>query len=165
MLPDTGVEPLIDLAMIAQFVSEVGDSGPPNVLDAGCGAGRMISYLHSLNGGLSVTGLDLSQEMLKQARAAHPEAKLAEGELAALPFADREFDGVLAWYPIIHTPPHELYRIFAQFHRVLRPGGVALLAYQAPASGPRPKHMGTTWSCTRTCTTAHTSRQRSKPPT
>jgi SAM-dependent methyltransferase len=131
LLPDATVEPPIDLAMIAQFVGEVGGGASPKVLDAGCGTGRMIAHLGSLDAALTVTGFDLSPEMLKQARTAHPETQLVEGELTALPFADGEFDGVLAWYSIIHTPPHGLHGILTEFHRVLRPGGVALLAYQA----------------------------------
>lgn len=129
LLPDTAVEPAIDLAMIAHFAAELGEGA--RVLDAGCGTGRMIAHLHSLGSGLSVTGLDLSPQMLEQARAAHPEARLVEGELAAMPFAEGEFDGVLAWYSIIHTPPHELHRVLGECRRVLRPGGVALLGYQA----------------------------------
>ena len=52
-------------------------------------------------------------------------------DLAALPFGGERFDGVLAWYSIIHSPPQELAPIFGEFRRVLRPGGVALIAYQA----------------------------------
>ncbi|WP_205328213.1 class I SAM-dependent methyltransferase [Glycomyces sp. YM15] len=129
LLPDTAVESAVDLAMVAQFVDELGEGA--EVLDAGCGTGRMIAHLHSLSSALSVTGLDVSPQMLREARVAHPQSRLVEGALEALPFADVEFGGVLAWYSIIHTPPHELHRVLGEFHRVLRPGGVALLAYQA----------------------------------
>ena len=36
----------------------------------------------------------------------------------------------MAWYSIIHTPPDELPVVFAEFRRVLAPGGYLLLAFQ-----------------------------------
>ena len=36
-----------------------------------------------------------------------------------------------AWYSIIHTPPEHLGAVFAEFHRVLRPGAELILAFQA----------------------------------
>lgn len=128
LLPDTRYEADLDLAMIGHFVQQLG--GPAEVLDAGCGTGRMIGHLHSLGGDLTVTGVDLSPAMLDRARAAHPDTVLLEGELARLPVDDAQFDGVLAWYSIIHTPPHDLDAAFSEFFRVLRPGGLVLLGYQ-----------------------------------
>jgi SAM-dependent methyltransferase len=37
----------------------------------------------------------------------------------------------VAWYSIIHVPPERLSEVFAEFHRVLAPGGHLLLAFQA----------------------------------
>ena len=45
--------------------------------------------------------------------------------------ADESCAGVLAWYSIIHAPMEVLPQIFAEMHRVLRPGGFALLAFQS----------------------------------
>jgi hypothetical protein len=36
----------------------------------------------------------------------------------------------VAWYSIIHTPPERQAGIFAEFARVVRPGGWLLLAFQ-----------------------------------
>lgn len=38
---------------------------------------------------------------------------------------------MLAWYSTIHTPPHRLGAVYAEFRRVLRPGGLLLLGFQA----------------------------------
>ncbi len=43
-----------------------------------------------------------------------------------------------AWYSVIHIPDDHLPAVFAEFHRVLVPGGVALLAFQV---GDRPRHL------------------------
>jgi ubiquinone/menaquinone biosynthesis C-methylase UbiE len=131
LLPDTSYEAPLDLAMVQHFVDQVTDGRPARILDAGCGTGRMITCLSTLRPSLTFTGLDLSSAMLDRARVAHPTAVFVEGDLAALPFDDEHFDAVLAWYSIIHTPPHQLGSIFDGFYRVLRPGGSLLLAYQA----------------------------------
>ena len=131
VLPDTSFEAELDLAMIRHFIAELGDAAPARILDAGCGAGRMITHLRSMNGSHDVSGVDLSSAMVRLARSAHPDLVITEGDLAALPFDDEQFDGVLAWYSIIHMPPQELASVFGEFRRVLRPGGSLLLAYQA----------------------------------
>ena len=134
-LPDTSYEAPIDLAMIGMLLDLIGDS-PARVLDAGCGTGRMVPHLHGRNPSLAITGVDLSTGMLEQARAAHPGATYLEGELRNLPVADGATDALLAWYSIIHTRHDDLTAVFAEFHRVLRPDGALLVAFQT-GSGER----------------------------
>jgi hypothetical protein len=50
--------------------------------------------------------------------------------MAALDLADGSLAGAVAWYSIIHTPPERHHVLFAEFHRVLRPGGHLLLGFQ-----------------------------------
>lgn len=74
--------------------------------------------------------------MIAQARKGHPGASFTVAQLAGLPYPENSFDGILAWYSIIHTAPEELGAVFGQFHRVLRPGGSLLLGFQT-GSGAR----------------------------
>ena len=53
------------------------------------------------------------------------------GDLLSLPAADGEFGAVIAFYSIIHLGPGQLPGALAEMHRVLRPGGLALLAFHA----------------------------------
>jgi ubiquinone/menaquinone biosynthesis C-methylase UbiE len=128
-LPDTSFEAAIDLAMIDHFLAQIPEAG--SVLDAGCGAGRMLCHLHDHASSLRLSGADLSPRMVAEAKRVAPFAELAEANLATLPFGDEEFDGVLGWYSIIHTPPHALSDIFVELRRVMRPGAVLLLGYQS----------------------------------
>jgi SAM-dependent methyltransferase len=89
----------------------------------------VTAHLHSL--GLTAFGIDLSAEMITLARQAHPGLRFEQGSMAALDLADGALGGVLARYSIIHTPPERLPAAFAEFHRVLAPGGHLLLAFQA----------------------------------
>ena len=47
-----------------------------------------------------------------------------------LDVADASVGGVCAWYAIVHTPDAHLARVFGEFHRVLVPGGLVLMAFQ-----------------------------------
>jgi SAM-dependent methyltransferase len=50
--------------------------------------------------------------------------------MLALDLPDGAVDGVLAWYSTIHVPNERLPDAFAEFCRVLAPGGYALLGFQ-----------------------------------
>ena len=63
------------------------------------------------------------------------EVETAACDAAALPFADAEFDLVLGHAVLHHLP--ELDRAFAEFPRVLRPGGVLLFAGEPSRYGDR----------------------------
>lgn len=128
-----GPEEECDLAMIRNFAASLPKGA--DVLDAGCGAGRMITYLDALaqqsHRPLAIQGCDLSGSMVALAKAAHPHRRILTGDLAALPYEPHSFHGLLAWYSIIHMAPEELPGIFTEFSRVLRPGGRLLLGFQA----------------------------------
>ncbi|MDX3004003.1 class I SAM-dependent methyltransferase [Kribbella solani] len=102
------------------------------VLDAGCGPGRVTAQLHAR--GLTAIGIDLSPGMIEVARAAHPEVDFRVGSMTALDLPDASVGGVIAWWSIIHLPRDVVPQAFAEFHRVLAPGGVLLIGF----------HVGTT---------------------
>jgi SAM-dependent methyltransferase len=96
---------------------------PKRVLDAGCGGGAFLGRLPP--GGV---GLDLSREQLRLAAWEVPDAALVQGDMASLPFAAAAFDGVLAYWSLIHVPLAEHPGVLEEFARVLRPGGRLLLS-------------------------------------
>ncbi|MFJ9471785.1 class I SAM-dependent DNA methyltransferase [Streptomyces caniferus] len=126
----------MDRAMLAGFAELVRAAGAGPVLDVGCGPGRVTAHLAAL--GLSVSGVDLSPRMVALARRAHPGVRFEEGAMTSLDVPDGALGGVVAWYSIIHTPQERLPEVFAEFHRVLAPGGHLLLAFQ---TGDEPLHI------------------------
>jgi len=129
LLPDASFEAPTDQGMIAAFARHVKDGNGRFVVDAGCGTGRMTDLLASL--GLEPVGIDLSAGMIEVARRNNPGLKFDVGELANLPHGDQQLDGIFAWYSIIHLEPGDLPGVFAEFFRVLVPGGYVLVSFQA----------------------------------
>ncbi|MGH3762219.1 class I SAM-dependent methyltransferase [Actinophytocola sp.] len=122
----------LDRAVLAGFAELV--TGP--VADIGCGAGRMTAHLDGL--GVPVFGIDLSPRVVEVARRAYPGLRFEVGSMLALDLEDASLGGVLAWYSIIHVPDPELPAVFAEFQRVLAPGGYLQLAFQV---GDAPLHL------------------------
>ena len=98
------------------------------VADVGCGTGATTAIL--TDAGLDTVGIDLSPNMIEQARRLNPALTFHVGPMAALPFDDGALAGVCAWYSTIHVPDEELPQAFSEFTRVLRPGGYVLVAFQ-----------------------------------
>ncbi|WP_118082514.1 class I SAM-dependent methyltransferase [Streptomyces sp. CC0208] len=128
----------LDRAMIAGFAELVGGGG--TVADLGCGPGRVTGYLASL--GLSVFGLDLSESMLAIARRENPGLRFERGSMLELDLPDGALAGAVSYYSSIHTPVDQLPRLFAEFNRVLAPGGHLLVAFQA---GDKDRHHDRPW--------------------
>ena len=119
----------VERLVLARFAA--GLPGP--VVEVGCGPGRITGPLAEL--GLAVRGVDLSPQMVAEARRRHPDLDFRVGTMTALDLADRSVAGLVAWYSIIHLPPADLPVAFAEFARVLVPGGRLQLAFQV-GDGP-----------------------------
>ena len=116
----------LDRAMLAGFAGLVNRAGV--VADVGCGTGAATRMLADF--GLDVVGIDLSPNMLAEARRRNPDLRFEVGSMTGLEYDDGRFDGICAWYSVIHIPDELLPQVFSEFHRVLRPGGLALVAFQ-----------------------------------
>ncbi|MEU7337923.1 MULTISPECIES: class I SAM-dependent methyltransferase [unclassified Streptomyces] len=136
LVPPVFEADLYGRAMIGAFaeLTRAFDAGP--VADLGCGPGHVTAHLQSL--GVTAFGVDLSPETVAVARRRHPDLQFDEGSMTGLDLADGCLGGVIAWYSIVHTPPELLPVVFAEFHRVLVPGGHLLIAFKA---GDRLRHL------------------------
>jgi len=112
--------------------SAIADVRGLNVLDLGCGTGRHSLWLSAA--GAMVTAVDFSEGMLAEARR-KPGAdaiQFVRHDLhLPLPFAAGQFDLVVSGLVLEHL--RELGGFFAEAHRVLRPGGRAVVSAMHPA--------------------------------
>jgi ubiquinone/menaquinone biosynthesis C-methylase UbiE len=76
-----------------------------------------------------VFGLDLSPKMLEQARRLNPDISFQLGNMTALDLDDRAVTGITAFYAIVNIPKQYLSSVFREMHRVLKPGGLLLVAF------------------------------------
>ncbi len=97
------------------------------VLDAGTGPGTLVRELARSLPGLQVYGIDLSDDMIRLARAHARREQLEErvhfesGDVAHLPYPDQSFDVVVSTISMHHW--FELEQPLRELYRVLRPGG------------------------------------------
>jgi SAM-dependent methyltransferase len=125
----------IERALFQAFADVVLQEPGP-VADVGCGAGVITAFLNDR--GVDAYGIDLSPGMLAQARIAHPGLRFELGSMLRLDIADASLAGLLSCYSLIHLPWPERPRALAEFRRVLRPGGVLMLAFQIGDAAYRP---------------------------
>lgn len=96
----------------------------PQVLDLGCGTGRLLNRLAQNYPDLQGTGLDFSAQMLRVARQNnqhHPRLIYVEGNAESLPFTEGQFNAVFNTISFLHYPNPQ--QVFTEVARVLAPGG------------------------------------------
>ena len=98
-----------------------------NVLDVGCGTGEILSAIGALYPTVSLLGIDISQEMLKQAKSKEIDnVKLYLGDAEHLPFENARFNVLICTDSFHHYPKPQ--RAIDEFCRVLQNNGHILLA-------------------------------------
>ena len=115
----------LDRQLLDEFAARVKGNG--SVCDLGCGPGHVARYLREH--GVQVCGLDLSSELVERARQLNPDIKFEQGNMIALNAADATWAGIVAFYSIIHIPRTDHVTVFSEMRRVLRSGGLLLLAF------------------------------------
>ena len=107
-----------------------------DVLEVAIGTGLNLAHYRDA---VNLTGIDYSPKMLQLARRRAAElgrhVDLREGDAHALDFPDACFDTVVCTYGLCAIPNEK--QAVAEMHRVLRPGGMLLLADHV-ASSARP---------------------------
>lgn len=101
------------------------------VLDVACGTGDMAVEL--LRQGCSVTGVDLSKEMMAIAKRKAPQAEYSLADVERLPFGDATFDAVTCAFGVRNFV--HLEQGLGEMLRVLKPGGrMVILELATPDS-------------------------------
>jgi SAM-dependent methyltransferase len=103
------------------------------VLDVGTGTG--VLAITAARMGAKVTGLDLTPQLIEQARenasiARVPQIVWDQGDVEALPYADASFDVVVSQFGHMFAPRPEV--TVAEMRRVLKPGGRVVFATWPP---------------------------------
>ena len=89
-------------------------------LDIGCGRGYGFSYLQERCA--SCTGLDVSEDFLREARAQYPDVQFIRQNAETLPFEDQSFDSITSFEVIEHIQDDTAF--LREIRRVASPGAV-----------------------------------------
>jgi ubiquinone/menaquinone biosynthesis C-methylase UbiE len=120
------------------------------ILDVGCGAGKQcFSFFNNLDGDADITGGDLSDELLSQARKENAKTgdRVHFTELdfnKRFPFEDNQFDLVSCCFAIYYA--EDIPFTIREMHRVLKPGGRLF------TTGPMPQNKQTFYDVIREAT-------------
>ncbi|MHB8690596.1 MAG: class I SAM-dependent methyltransferase [Solirubrobacteraceae bacterium] len=127
------------LGKLHKLVGSELDRGYERSLEIGAGTGYFSLNLMQAGVVKQATCTDISPGMVStlgaNARRLGLEVRAARAEAESLPFADQSFDLVLGHAVLHHLP--DLDRAFAEFHRVLRPGGRLVFAGEPSRLGDR----------------------------
>lgn len=96
-------------------------------LDVGCGAGgRFVRALEENK--FSVTGVDVSAEMIQLAKAAHPTHRFYQQDICEWN-ADQTYDFILAWDSLFCLPYEQQQAVLVKLCACLKPGGVFVYTF------------------------------------
>jgi len=99
------------------------------VLDIGCGTGKWVKYAAECGAG-SVDGFDINADMVElsnKATTGLDNVNICLGDAADMPYDDNTFDLALSIFVTCTLPLEAYIKHFKQLHRVLAPGGKAIV--------------------------------------
>jgi ubiquinone/menaquinone biosynthesis C-methylase UbiE len=114
-----------DREILGRFAEIVG--GGAAACDIGCGPGQIARFLKDR--GLTIRGIDLSEEMVKCARRVNPDIPFETGDMLQLALADESLAAIASFYAIIHLSRDEVTRGLMEMYRVLQPDGKLLISF------------------------------------
>ncbi len=114
----TGLRKLVFLFML----ESVHEKKRVNLLDTGCGTGRMLSEC----GEYRAFGVDISEEALKFCRLRNLK-NILRGSICDLPFKDKSFHIVISLDVLYHLKVSDDFRALREIYRVTDEDGVLLL--------------------------------------
>lgn len=114
-----------DLEILYRFSQETAGRKP--IWDLGCGPGQTTQHLKHL--GVEISGLDISEKLIAQAKILHPSITFRKGNILSLEFKNESIAGIVAFYAIVHFSEEQVKQAFREIFRVLQPGGLFLFTY------------------------------------
>jgi SAM-dependent methyltransferase len=98
------------------------------VLEAGCGAGRILRYYH--NQGVNIIGMDFIEVAIDKLKEIDYSLKVEVGDITNLGFDDQSFKYILA-FGLYHNLEFGLDQSIKETHRVLESGGSVCASFRA----------------------------------
>ncbi|MCK6591712.1 MAG: class I SAM-dependent methyltransferase, partial [Polyangiaceae bacterium] len=88
----------------------------------GCGTGRPTAE-QLVRAGCVVTGIDISEEMLRLAKERVPGATFERGDILTMDLPEQSFDAVTCFFVLLMLRRTEMDQMLRRIHHTLAPGG------------------------------------------
>lgn len=130
---------LREAAVHEAIADRLGRMGARDILDLGCGPGRLLKHLGDALPDARLTGIDLSPHMVARARQrAGDRAAIRHANGERLPDPAASYDAVVAAHVLGHVPVDAQATLLDEIRRVLRPGGVLIAVEHRWHGSPAP---------------------------
>lgn len=125
LAPQWDADMIRDDQIISMILDLGGVRSGSHVLDVACGTGVLFPDYLARNVG-SLTGIDISPEMVKITREKFPQIEVLCGDVEEVAF-DKQFDCVMVYNAFPHFPdPEHLIQVLSN---LLKPGGTLTVAH------------------------------------
>jgi len=114
--------------VLQYYLNELISLVPKNarVLDVGCGSGRDVQYFLEYN--LSPIGIDISHEMINEAKTRVPTGDFKKMDMRNLKFKENTFDAIWACASLYHITRKELPSVLQDFNKLLKDKGLLFIS-------------------------------------
>lgn len=117
-----------DKEFLDRFLLMIGENA--RILDLGCcSTAQQARYFHE--NGHRVTGIDLSKNCIATARQEYPYIDFRQMDMTEMDFEENSFEGINAFYSIIHIPDEKLDKLFFDLNNFLKMNGAIAIAVHA----------------------------------
>ena len=99
------------------------------ILEAGCGAGRILSYLH--NNDYSVVGIEFIENAVKKIKLKNPNLEVYTMDITKTSFNNEEFDTILAFGLYHNFQLDDLKKSLIETKRILKHSGILCFSFRA----------------------------------
>ena len=122
-LPMTNVE-----AYPLKYALETVSGKQGKILEAGCGAGRILRYFH--DNGYPIVGIDYIDVAIEKLMVVDPSLDVSVGDITDLKFPDDSFTSILS-FGLYHNLENGLEKAVQETYRVLENGGSVCASFRA----------------------------------
>lgn len=110
-----------------------------SILDIGCAGGKKSAFIKEHD--LAVTGIDISEEMIKLAQARAPEVTFHVLDLENIDQLPGTFDGLFMQAVLLHVPKSQAPATIKKLVEKLKPGGYFYIAVKEQCPGKPPEEI------------------------
>ena len=113
----------------AYTASRLPSESGARILDLGCGTGLELEEYFRLNPGADVTGIDLSDAMLKALKEKFPNRsiRLILGSYFDVPFGEKTYDAAVSVESLHHFPAEQKEKLYRKLRAALQDSGCFVL--------------------------------------